>query len=91
MKTLVQHMNELGELVRNYCHPEIKLEEFETGACRIMGDAWGLSGTKRRATKFQDADFTLTRLLDEYGKNPGPAGFGRIKNAIVAYVREATS
>lgn len=90
MTTLVQYRDELGELVRNYCHPEMKLEEFETGVCRIMGDMWSLSGTKRMATKFQDADFTLTRLLDEYGKNPDSAGFSRIKNAIVAYEREAT-
>jgi hypothetical protein len=90
MKTLVQHLNELDELVRKIRHLEMKLEEFETGVCRIMGDVWGLSGTKQTATKFQDADFTLTRLVKESQEKPDPAGISRIKNAIVAYKREAT-
>jgi hypothetical protein len=90
MKTAMEHLNELDELVRKNRQPEMKLEEFATDIRRIMGDVWGLSGTKRTMAKFLDADFRLTRSIDEYEEKPDPAGFGRIKNAIVAYKREAT-
>jgi hypothetical protein len=89
MKTLMEHLDELDELVRAAQLGRVRPQKFVDEFCAVMGKVSELinSGSK---TGWQDADEILTSLVKKYEQNPDLQGVSDIGKELDRYRTEST-
>jgi hypothetical protein len=89
MTALLDHLDELDRLWRTAVRGT-QSETFVSEFRDAMQQIWSLS-TEKTNPDFLDADFTLTKTIEDYKEHPSAPGVGKIGNALGRYRRTATS